>query len=710
MSQGTYSYDAPDTFMNFRELKEEDGMDAWFDHRAGLLNTPGSDAAVAAAEIFPKAAPLRANVPRAVVSPMVKCDESPSENHVPEGPYRIPPNLVVSVSEWHTKSNNAAAPKRAPGRVARRLSGQRKNTPHRVATKNRAERCASALANKQDRSPAKKPKIAARQPKITKPSAPVCAWRSDSREKLGEIAVNRGISAVRVRAQAGAPSLPTTPKRNPSAKSTEELELERMQLMQQGVAEMRRKNEESLRAAIAGPGQPAKKTVTQLTKPMHLHFSTDDRIKQHGESQPVTEYKEVDFAAALRKHAPSPARVAKGVTIPKPFNLSQGNKRKHEATVPEFVSLAQQINKFQKGTPPRYHLRSRKEEEAAPRRPLKATVTNPQTPRLETRNRSRPVTCKSAAELEEEELATLQQYKFKAQELNPRILQAGPILPKKPPVKEPTKPVGFELEIEKRIQERESKKTQEEEPFEFHSRPCPTKILEEVVGVPEKKALPLTVPKSPAFALRNKVGSLAREEEKEKEKEAVPVIKAKPMPHFGVPFKPKPLEPRQVEVCPFSFDSRDRERLLQKEKKMEELQKEEVPKFRAHPIPQFDHVSLPEKKVKSPTKLEPFQLQIDQRGAMKQELWQQQIKEELKQQKEAASFKAHPSTVVHQEPFVPRKESKPLSGEAGFFGFLSEKSLGRAACMIAAWRVVVTGSVRALEERWNPSPARGAAD
>lgn len=54
-------------------------------------------------------------------------------------------------------------------------------------------------------------------------------------------------------------------------------------------------------------------------------------------------------------------------------------------------------------------------------------------------------------------------------------------MPKKPPVKPPTQAIGFDLEIEKRIQERESKKKSEDEHFEFHSRPCPTKILEDVV-------------------------------------------------------------------------------------------------------------------------------------------------------------------------------------------------------------------------------------
>lgn len=39
-----------------------------------------------------------------------------------------------------------------------------------------------------------------------------------------------------------------------------------------------------------------------------------------------------------------------------------------------------------------------------------------------------------------------------------------------------------------------------------------------------------------------------------------------------------------------------------------------------------------------------------------------QLKEDLKKQKEAACFKARPNVVVYQEPFVPKKENKMLSG------------------------------------------------
>lgn len=39
-----------------------------------------------------------------------------------------------------------------------------------------------------------------------------------------------------------------------------------------------------------------------------------------------------------------------------------------------------------------------------------------------------------------------------------------------------------------------------------------------------------------------------------------------------------------------------------------------------------------------------------------------QLEKDLKKQKEAACFKARPNVVVYQEPFVPKKENKMLSG------------------------------------------------
>lgn len=48
--------------------------------------------------------------------------------------------------------------------------------------------------------------------------------------------------------------------------------------------------------------------------------------------------------------------------MPKPFNLSMGNKRKVEESEP-YVPMAQKIEQFQKRTPERYHLRSRQSQE-----------------------------------------------------------------------------------------------------------------------------------------------------------------------------------------------------------------------------------------------------------------------------------------------------------------------------------------------------------
>ncbi|KFV05313.1 Targeting protein for Xklp2-B, partial [Pterocles gutturalis] len=648
-----YSFDVPNPCIDFATLSDDDvhNADSWFDQKANLENVPPAENLAKVSLNSPAF-----SKPDIILSSVTPQGITASESHGAEDaeaePVQVdvqasavPQNIVGSLSSWR-----AAAPAEAPQRAGRRKAPkQRKTQQRKQPARVKAETNSDALVKKEEVPPLKKMRM--------------------SREEVTEVSTqkeplqNPDLSPGRAKSKLTMPSTPTMLKRTNlpgKVKSTEEQELEKMQQLQREVMELRKRNEESLKAAIAGAGQPVKRTVGQITKPIDFHFCTENRIKQPRESQPGNEYKEVDFAAVLRKHPPSPVRMPKGPTVPKPFNLSQGNKRKHEESTSEYVSLAEQVEAFQKRTPSRYHLRSRKSDEGpVPAKQVKARLTNPKTPVLLTKQRFRPVTCKTTAELEAEEMEKIQQYKFKARELNHKIFEGGPLLPKKPPVKELTQPIGFELEIEKRIQERESKKQQEEEHFEFHSRPCPTKILEDIVGVPEKKALPVTVPKSPVFALKSRTRTTGRDEEKEKE--VVPVIKANPMPHYGVPFKPKMPEQRHVEVCPFSFDARDRERQIQKEKKIEELQKEEVPKFKAQLLPDFDEVKLPEKKVKNPTKAEPFNLQVDERGAAKLQSWKQQLQEELKKQKEAACFKARPNTVVYQEPFVPKKENKLLS-------------------------------------------------
>lgn len=642
----SYSYDAPMDFINFTSLDDEEdtqNIDSWFEEKANLENKfPGKNEI---GGLFQGKTPLKkANLQQALVTPLRPVDntyykESEKENLVEQS---ITSNVCSSLEVEGTISKNTPA---QPQRRSLRLSAQKDlEKKEKCHVRMKAKRCATPVTINEI-PPSKKMKVSNNKKPEEEKEGSAHEDTCEKNESLPEKAKGRRT----------APCMP--PVKQKVLKSTEEQELEKRMKMQQEVVEMRKKNEEFKKLALAGVGQPVKKSVSQVTKSIDFHFRTDERIKQHPKNQ--EDYKEVNFTSELRKHPPSPAQVNKGCTIIKPFNLSQGKKRTYDETTSAYVPLAQQVEAFHKRTPNRYHLRSKKDDNSL--LPSKSSVTklsrDPQTPVLQTKQRVRPVTCKSTADQEAEELEKLRQYKFKARELDPRILEGGPILPKKPPVKPPTQPIGFDLEIEKRIQERESKKKSEDEHFEFHSKPCPTKILEDVVGVPEKKVLPITVPKSPAFALKNRI----RMPTKEDEEEEPVVIRAVPVPHFGVPYKPQIPETRTVEICPFSFDSRDKERQLQKEKKIKELQKGEVPKFKALPLPHFETINLPEKKVKNVTQIEPFCLETDKRGALKAQTWKHQLEEELKQQKEAACFKARPNIVTSQEPFIPKKEKKSVA-------------------------------------------------
>ncbi|XP_058620545.1 targeting protein for Xklp2 isoform X1 [Onychostoma macrolepis] len=648
-SADAYTWDAPSHVIESIDdfaLDPQDNADQWFELKAApkggtveQLTTP------LRTKLFDET--HNNNRPKASVSPMVKKDETTSSDVKESTSTEVPSNIVTS---WGNGKTTAAA-----GQGQKSIPAQ----PRRVSKR-------PVPRNENATAPTTPPLVKKRR---VVPAA--TAWRvfDPRRRSSTSRTVRRSGAGVR-RSGAGArssvrlrnkPAIASKTSDTASAsnttqkKSTEQQEMERIEALQKEVAEQRRKNEASYRAALAG-SQPPKKHVLSTTIPKEFNFRSDSRLKNHtdGGSAVDNSYKEVDFTSQLRKHPSSPLKAPKGTTIPKPFNLSRGKRKLDEAGA--YVPMAQQIEQFQKRTPSRYHLRSRQSQERGPS-PVKAEkpkITHPKTPQLLTRQRHRPTMVKSTAEIEAEETEKMQQFKFKALELNRKILEGALVL-KKPTSKEVTKPEGFQLEIEKRIQERQaSKKPEEEEDHTFHPRPLPTRILEEVVGVPEKKVLNPTVPESPAFALKNRV----RMEKKKEEKPPAP-IKAHAVPHF-LPFQPKLPVKSQVEMCPFSFEERERERRVMKEKKLEEMRNEEVPKFKAQPLPDFHEVHLPEKKVVEPTKPAPFKLMADERGAAKGERWEQMMKEELKRQAEAACFKAQPSNVTHKEPFVPKKENRSI--------------------------------------------------
>ncbi|ELW63074.1 Targeting protein for Xklp2 [Tupaia chinensis] len=609
----SYSYDAPMGFINFTSLDDEEdtqNIDSWFEEKVNLENKFPRKNEIGG--LFQGKTPLKkANLQQALVTPLRPVDntyykESEKENLMEQS---IPSNVCSSLEAEGTISKNTPA---QPQTRSLRLSAQKDlEKKEKCHVRMKAKRCATPVTISEI-PPSKKMKVSNNKKPEEEKEGSAHEDTCEKNESLPEKAKGRQT----------APCMP--PVKQKVLKSTEEQELEKRMKMQQEVVEMWKKNEEFKKLALAGVGQPVKKPVSQVTESIDFHFCTDERIKQHPKNQ--EDYKEVNFTSELRKHPPSPA----------------------------------QVEAFHKRTPNRYHLRSKKDDNSL--LPSKSSVIklsrDPQTPVLQTKQCVRPVTCKSTADQEAEELEKLRQYKFKARELDPSILESGPILPKKLPVKPPTQPIGFDLEIEKRIQERESKKKSEDEHFEFHSKPCPTKILEDVVGVPEKKVLPITVPKSPAFALKNRIRMPTKDEE-----EQPVVIRAVSVPHFEVPYKPQIPETRTVEIGPFSFDSQDKERQLQKEKKIKELQKGEVPKFKALPLPHFETINLPEKKVKNVTQIEPFCLETDKRGALKAQTWKPQLEEELKLQKEAACFKARTFQLATEKRAKERQELEKRMAE-----------------------------------------------
>ncbi|XP_071491574.1 targeting protein for Xklp2 homolog [Diadema antillarum] len=471
------------------------------------------------------------------------------------------------------------------------------------------------------------------------------------------------------------PTTPTVMKRNnikPGAqfKSTEQLEMERIADFRKQLAERKKQSQASYKKVQGSSAYQPLKAVIAPTKPEAFNFETDQRIKQH---PMATRQDAKSFQDNLRKGRSSPIPAQRGPTVPKPFKLTENRKRKLDnaeaagVKSSPYVSMATRINQFQTKTPQRYHTRrsgeQQKDTSLRQEAVQKPKLTCPKTPNLESRTRKRPITVQSAVEKEEQEVMEMQSYKFKAKPVNPRVLSNLNVGIKIVSHKEPTKPVGFSLESERRMKERESKREeqkQEEEPYEFHAHPVSSKMLEGPTGLGPSLKRPLTCPKSPAFALKNRV-RVKEDSAPEPEEHHSHVIHANPIVHVGVPFRPQ-LSHKMTEAQPFSFEKRDKEMMARKEAKIQEIYKEEekARQFKAKPI--LEKVSMPEKKVKPTTKLEPFSLSMEDQGAKKAEIWSKKMEEELNEQRAMASaFKAKSAEVIYKEPFIPQKPNKPLT-------------------------------------------------
>ena len=88
-------------------------------------------------------------------------------------------------------------------------------------------------------------------------------------------------------------------------KTTEDLELEKINKLREETKVNLKKNTSYLKKALAAVSYGPTRSATEITKPVEFHFATDSRIKPH----PMVlrnQNAEKDFQDQLRKHPPSP--------------------------------------------------------------------------------------------------------------------------------------------------------------------------------------------------------------------------------------------------------------------------------------------------------------------------------------------------------------------------------------------------------------------
>lgn len=190
----------------------------------------------------------------------------------------------------------------------------------------------------------------------------------------------------------------------------------------------------------------------------------------------------------------------------------------------------------------------------------------------------------------------------------------------------------------------------------FRANPVPARALQKPVGVPHVAPLKPVVPESPAFALKKRMESRKRQSDDEQESEPKRIIYAKPVPsQSGVPVILPSLAKKSTKVAPFSFDAQIAATAERREQKLAALAEEErrLREFKAKPVPSSGS-GLPEVAVKEPTKIQPFDLEIEKRVGSRLTKWEEAVEQDLKRQRDAANFRAKPAAILEREPFQPK--------------------------------------------------------
>ncbi|BFZ19453.1 hypothetical protein BsWGS_22492 [Bradybaena similaris] len=459
-------------------------------------------------------------------------------------------------------------------------------------------------------------------------------------------------------------------------KTTEELELAKIAALKKEVEKTRKLAQESFKKAISAQGYIPLRSSQPATLAVGFHFKTDERIKNPDVH--VKEEKVKDFTRQLREAVPMPALPSKAghsLTQPKPFKFTATKNTAPPSHAEKYESVAEIATAFHKKTPDRFRSQPRGGKDRARCayanqvsgasgrvRSPSPKMTVPKTPNLTTRGRSRPVHALSREEKEQMEFEEHQKQQFKAHPVNPKVFDA----PKVPTVasKPATVVEEFNLHSHNSASTSDLRGKEVDERHEFHARPLNPKILAGPVGVKIVEPKPVTIPESPAFALKNRVRIPVELPKHEETKE---LVKANPVPHMGLPFKPQLLHQYTVPE-PFAVEERSREMLTRREQKIQQILEEEkkAREFHAQDLPSESPGKLPPKQMRPITMPEPFHLEVDERGERYQKEFISKLEEEERAAREVANFKAGPNSVIHKEPFHAAKSTKPLTERINF--------------------------------------------
>lgn len=397
-------------------------------------------------------------------------------------------------------------------------------------------------------------------------------------------------------------------------KDREETELEVIAQKQKEMAGMLKQNKASMKKALAGQSYvPCRSAGDNLTHPQEFHFATDKRLRLTNNAQ-GNEETEKNFVGSLRQHPPSPTFKNKKPTKPIPFKITESKKRKEpdsdDNPIGEYQSMAQKVYQWQKRTPERFRVKPLMEQNQGPppadSDKAQHKLTAPKTPNLKARERKRALAADCVSREEQEKMLEkeIKSYKFKATEINPKIFECNGTL-------------GVYMEPKKPLTEIE--------PFSFQS--------EERVVVHK-----------------------AKEHINHEDEDHSRVIKAQALPDFSNVFQPE-LPHCHTESEPFSFDQRDKELKKKKEEAVKAIildEEKKASEFRAKPLPSFPQPPLPS-STKSLTEPVPFNLSTENRGATKAEKWGQKLQQEIEDGRMKRVFKARPTNVLYNDPFVPDK-------------------------------------------------------